>query len=1010
VVRDQTQALLPGVTVTVTNLDTGVSRAVVSDDQGRYEAPNLPLGGYEVRGELSGFQGVTRRGIELTVGRHAVVDLVLSVGEFSENVVVSGEAALVESTTPTVAALVDEKTVLELPLNNRDLTQLTYLQAGVIRTRTTASAQGGFGTKITAGGARVDSNLYMVDGVVAGESSGSIQGVSGAYTGAETIREFQVITNNYSAEYRSTPGAIISAVTKSGTNEFLGSVFWFHRNDNLDAATFFDNAFGRERPEFKRNQYGFSVGGPIRRDRTFFFGSYEGLQERQATTGVARVPTLAARQGNLPGGVQVPVAPQVGPYLELWPAPNGRDYGDGTADYVAVDRLPTDSHFWTVKIDHFFPGDQLSGTYAQDVADNTRYGVLPDTNAFLWDSHRQVLSLRHQRVLTPNIFHELQFGYGRSTPRDDIPFPQRDLRGLEFRPVRPGIMGSISISQVTGIGHGRGQRDWSHRSYQLKESLLISRGRHSIRVGAEMHRFHNDVLSENQGYFGQYSFDSLRDFLEARPSMFVGQLELDPNVLWNLRQSVFGFFFQDDYKIRPSLTVNMGLRYEFATSLKDIQKETSNLRNFSDAEFTIGPLWKDNPTLQSFGPRLGFVWDPVGDGKTSVRGGFGIFYKHAGFYEYQTTLSALPPFVQIGDLRSNLIGPIRFPDAYQAQFALLATTPQARTVQWDPDQTSIYRWSLTIDRELPSQWVVSGGYTGSRGLHLWRQTDADIGHWVTLPDGRIFFPTPNTLLNPNFNQYRLTLTDGNSFYHGLTGRVSRRMSQGLQLQASYTFSKAVDEASDHTAGGAGFESQRTLYGFVNPRLNRSLAAFDVRQQFSLNFSYELPFGRDSGGITAALLQGWQLTTILLLADGAPLTITGGNITGQRRHIIGTSGLRPDLVPGGDNNPVLGGPERYFDPSQFVPSELGFLGNLGRNTLIGPGTATVDFSILKNLVVGGRQHFQFRVEVFNLLNRANFGNPSTNIFDTQGRPSATAGQITTTSTSARQIQLGLKFIF
>ncbi len=375
VIRDETGAVMPGVDLSLTNVATGVGRNTVSDDEGRYAAPNLQVGEYQIRAELPGFRTTILEGIELTVGQRAVVDLILQIGEVTEEVIVSGEAALLETTTATISNLVDERRVLDLPLNNRDLTQLTYLQPGVLKVAQGAD-QGlfsGQGDKVTVAGARGTHNIYLLDGVSNSDLSGNAQGASGSYIGAETVKEFRIITNSYSAEYESKAGAIISAITKSGTNEIHGSLFEFLRNDNLDATNFFDNSFGIERPEFKRNQFGFSLGGPIVRDRTHFFTSYEGLRERRGLPTEADVPFRRASDPNtiiVSDGTDLPIVPAVQPYAALYPlvtdAILNKDFGDGNARIVGSGRQPTNDDFFTIKIDHVLGEGalgNLSGNY-----------------------------------------------------------------------------------------------------------------------------------------------------------------------------------------------------------------------------------------------------------------------------------------------------------------------------------------------------------------------------------------------------------------------------------------------------------------------------------------------------------------------------------------------------------------------------------------------------------------------------------------------------------------------
>ncbi|MBI4483405.1 MAG: TonB-dependent receptor [Acidobacteria bacterium] len=1042
-VTDTTGGVIPGAQITVKNTDTGVARSLVTDAGGRYEAPSLPLGNYEVTAELSGFQTTIRRGIGLTVGRHAVVDLVLQVGEITQAVTVTGEAALVETTTATVSNLVDEKRVGDLPLNNRDLTQLTFLQPGVLQIPT-SGAQGvfsGLGAKLTVAGSRQTQNVYLLDGVSNSDLSGNAQSASGAYLGVDAIKEFQIITNNYSAEYRSQAGAIISAVTKSGTNEFHGSAFWFHRNDNLDAANFFDNAFGNPKPEFKRNQLGGSLGGPIIKDKTFFFGSYEGLRERLSTTDEARVPTLDARRGILPNRT-VQVNPVAKPYLDLYPIPGQgntvvQDFGDGTVRIAGNGRQPTESDFVTARIDHHFASEKLgslSGTYNFDDSERSPFGILGDLtegdsggNGITSEKH--VVSASHTSVLSPTTLNEFNFGYSVSDVFGDVPLSKRDFSGLRFHPNRE-LMGQINAGELSSIGFRVNFSEYEQKVLTFKDGLSLTRGNHSFRLGGEINRFRYKQDSCSRGCNGIYDFRTLETFLRGIPRRFQVFLPGSENPERNLSQLFVGVYFQDNWQVRPSLTLNLGLRYEFTTVPEEDDNQISNLVSFNDSFVSVpasivakfpnltfaGTIddWYDNPTLKSFSPRFGFAWAPRSR-KTSLRGGFGLFYEHPMLFNFRTSLQELPPFVLVGraeDRDAERAGTtLRFPDAFTTQLSLLRGRPNIRSFEFDLKNTYMYRWSLTLQRELGSDWVVSAGYTGSRALHLWTQGLPNINRWEGWPEnpkGPKFFPPGGRAINPNFGEVRIQSSNANSWFQGLAVGAQKRMSRGLQVQLAYNLSKAIDQGSGVTSGGEELpETQRGIY-FWDMQLKKGRAGFDIRNSFVGNFTYEFPQA-NLDGVGAALVNGWQINGILSLVDGHPLTVIDSS-EAQTDRIGDNESLRVDLIPGGNNDPLLGGPDRYYDVSQFTPSRLGFFGTLGRGTVTSPGVATLDFSLFKNFKLTEESRFQFRAEFFNLFNRANFATPDMTPFTTAGRPDANAGRITGTSTSARQVQFGLKYIF
>ncbi|MPY90916.1 MAG: TonB-dependent receptor plug domain-containing protein [Luteitalea sp.] len=1026
-VKDDSGGVLPGVTVTLRHVETGVSRTLVTEAHGRYEVPSLALGAYDVRAELSGFRPMVRSGIRLTVGRHAVVDFVLAIGALDEVVTVVREAALIETTSATVSNLIDSQRVEELPLNNRDLTQLVYLQPGVMKVpRSGGSAARGMGDTITVAGARGTTNLFMLDGVANSDLSGNPQGAMGAYVGAETIQEFQIITNNYSAEYRSQPGGIISAVTKSGTNTVHGSAFWSHRGKELDSPNYFDDRFDVEQPDFTRNQYGGSLGGPIVRDRTFFFASFEGLRERRGLSSTIRVPTMEARQGILPGGVVVPVAPAVRPYLDFYPVPGDGntivdDLGDGTVQVAGPENRPIDGEYFLGKVDHSLSGgSRLAATYNYDAARRQHLGLLQRTGTASSGtgdgegdaSTKHVVSIKHTSVWSPTLVNELSLGYSSTKPEGQIPLNPLDFSGLVFLPHRE-LMGELSVSGVSSLGFRTILDASGQKIFTIQNGLSWTRGDHSLRIGAEVNPMRLLQQGCARGCNGIYTFDSLEDFLQAAPSRFQAMLPEGDTPTRNLSQLFFGAYAQDNWSVRPDLTLNLGLRYEFVTVPKEKDGRTASLRHYTDTEVTVGPLF-GNATVKSFSPRVGFAWAP-GSRKTSVRGGFGIYYEHPSLYHARTTLQELPPFTQVGSVRQrDMRVPLRFPDAYTTQLDLLSAEVNVRSMQYDMKNMHGYRWSLMLQRELPAQWVLSVGYTGSTYRNLLIQSIGHLNRWEGYPEqpeGPKFFPEDAERINPAWADMRLQHPSATADYHGLTLGVQKRLSRGFDAQFSYSYSKAMDQGSGVTSGGDNFfQGQRTVQGFWDLPLDRGLAAFDIRNNFTANFTYELPFGENLTGMAGVLGKGWRVNGILMLSDGFPLSVFGATSEAEDRVGDG-DGLRADLVPGGDNNPVLGGVDQYFDPSQFAPTTPGYFGTAGRNTLITAGLATFDLGLSKAFsMFGAGRALQVRAEIFNLFNRANFGSPDTSIILSDGRPNATVGQIDTTRTTARQIQLGLRFVF
>jgi outer membrane receptor protein involved in Fe transport len=1026
VVRDSSGAVVPGATVAVTNDDTGAARSVVTDNEGRYETPNLPVGNYSLRVSLQGFQSTNRTGINLTVGRTAVVDLELKVGDMTESVVVTGEAGLVETRSATVSNLVDAKRVVELPIMNRDLTQLTFLQPGVLKMPTPGAGNSGsfsgMGDKLTVAGARGNQNIFMLDGVSNSDLSGNPQGATGGYAGAETIQEFQIVTNNYSAEYRSQAGAIISAVTKSGTNRFRGSLFEFHRNDAFDAANFFDKKFGVEKPNFDRNQFGGSVGGPIARNRTFFFTAYEGLRQDQGQTSTITVPTMAARQGILPTGT-VAVNPIMIPYLNLYPVPgNGntvvRDLNNGTVQlaYEANEKLEGD--LFTMKVDHRFSDGRkgsLSATYNFDDSSRENFGILR-SDALL--NNKNALAVKHLSVLSPTSLLESSFTFSNTEPEGDVPLMPPDDPALVFTPGKPRI-GEIIISSpsISMLGTSRDRDAYFQRSYSLAQNLTFARGRHSLRVGydASFYRYIQDTCSN--GCFGSYTFRTLTTFLQNVPRRFDARLPDAVNVK-TLDQAMIGAYVQDNFRITPTLTLNLGLRYEYSSVPEERNGATSHVTDLT-LETPLaqlnepGALYR-NPMAKAFSPRVGFAWAP-GDAKTSIRGGVGIYYEHPGFYHIRTALQEQLPFNQLGridDTDANRLGrPLRFPDAYTTQADMLAGRASMRGFQYDLDTSYGYRWSITGQRQFGANWVASAGYTGSTFMNLWWQGLPNIREWQGYPAqpiGPKFFPAGAPLINPELADARIQYSNADAKYHGGSFSLQKRFSAGLHFQASYTLSKTIDDGSGVTSGGDRFpQGQRSMYAWDLPR-RRGLSAYDIRNSFSSNFTYQLPWGQSLTGLTGALVRGWQVNGILTLMDGSPLTVLDSS-TAQNERIGQSEGLTVDLKPGGDPNPVLGGSDRYYDVNQFEPSKLGFFGTLPRNTVIGPGFASFDASLFKSFTLTQGREVSLRLEVFNVFDRVNLGTPDMTAF-IDGIVNPQAGEIDGTRGPARQMQLGIRFTF
>jgi outer membrane receptor protein involved in Fe transport len=1002
-VKDETGAVLPGAAVVVRNTDTSISRELVADAQGRFTAPNLAPGPYELKASLSGFATVVRSGIRLTVGREAVVDFSMKLGEIAESVLVVGESPMVDTRNSSTGGLIAEEQIKGLPLNGRSYIELATLTPGVQLTDTGGRGTStGFGQKLSVNGSRYTANLFTLDGTMLNDQFNQAGSASGNLLGVEAVREFQVLTNSFSAEYGRHTGAVINAATKSGTNAFHGSVFEFHRNEALDAKNYFDVP-GQE-PNFSRNQFGFSMGGPIRKDRTFYFATYEGLRERLGTTQRFNVPTESVRRGV--------VDPRIRPFLESYPLPNGQLFGTTRGEFVTPRARATDEHYLMGRVDHqFSAGQMMFARYTFDdgeVDDPTQRlntGGLTKTRV-------QFLTVEHTSIRGASLMNRIQFGYSRSRLDGiDYALDGFNLPRTTFTDVTRGI-GAIGVTGLSGWG-GETTNPKFHGffNYQISDNVNLTRGSHNLKFGVHVEFLGFDLTSDFTS-MGSFSFESLDDFLANRANTFEAVMP-GSDTSRKLRQTVYGFYVQDDIQLRSNLTLNAGVRYEPTSDITETEGRLAQLIEFDSPTATLNDTTVldaivKNPTLKTFSPRLGFAWDVGGKGKTSVRGGVGIFYDLLTVNTpiVQNTAVRVPPFINRGGLVRSGTFAIDFPDAYTSQRQALAGQVALEGVQYEPDQSTMYKWNLNIQRELAGRTAIELGYTGTHGVNLFRQIFTNGRVAFVNADGRLQIPTGAPLRQPNFQRMRWRVSDAESMYHGLTVGLTKRAGANFQAQVSYTWSKSIDDGASALGGNDyNTDSGGSRYFYMK---DRGLSPFDIRHSFSTNVNYRVPFGRN-GGAAAWLVRDWNVGTLLRIRSGYPFSVT----TGIDRSGIGPWGTRyPDLAPGANSNPILGGPDRYYDPTAFVLQPRGVIGNLGRNTLIGPGSATIDVQVSRHLGLGGDERtLQLRIEVFNLLNRANFGLPANVLFlDQNGTRREDAGRITNTATAARQMQLGVRVVW
>lgn len=999
-VKDETGGVLPGASVVIRNVDTSLKRELTTDPRGHFSAQNLPPGPYEVTVTMSGFAKKLLTSIRLSVGHETVLSVGLSVRQLEDTVEVAAEQAAVDTTTGSTGTLISEEQIKGLPLNGRSFIELATLTPGVQLTQTGGrTTSTGFGVKLSVNGSRYTANLFTLDGTSLNDEYSQAGGASGNVLGVEAIREFRVLTNSFSAEYGRHTGGVINAATKSGTNALHGSLFEFHRNDALDSSNFFDDPANV--PDFARNQFGFSVGGPIQRDKTFFFVTYEGLREDLGRTLIYRVPSDGLRNSSA-------VNAAIRPFLLSFPTANGRALDANRGEHVRVSTRTTRAHYAMARLDRQFgPGSRAFARYTFDDGrvDNPNRVNTGETTK----TRSHYLTVEHNAVRGAGFVNRLQLGVTRVNldgfdyTLDGITLPRQT-----FTDVSRGI-GTISVTGLNAWG-GSTTNPKIHRftNIQLSDTANWIRGKHNLKAGASADFILYDLTSDFTS-MGNFTFTSVTDFIASRPATFEAVMP-GSDTSRKLRQKAFGFFAQDDLRLSPKLTLNLGVRWEPTTGVTETEGRLAQLIDFASPTATLNDTTVldelfQNPSKGTVAPRFGFAWDPKGNGKTAIRGGAGVFYDLVtlGTPIVQNTSVRVPPFTNRGGLQAPTV--IDFPNAYTTQRAALAGQVALEGIQYDLDQPVMYKWNLNVQRELARRISLELGYSGSHGQNLIRQIFTNGRVAVEDANGRLFVPAGTPLRQPRFQRMRWRVSDASSDYHGLTLSVTRR-SASLNMQGSYTWSKSIDEGAS-ALGGNDFDSEGggSRYLFMK---DRGLSPFDTRHSFVGNVNYQLPFGKGNGGL-AGLVRDWNVGALVRYRTGYPFSVFTGIDRGSQQF----APRYPDLCPGASNNPIRGGADQYFDPTAFCLQPAGYIGNLGRNTLIGPDLFTLDVVLERSIRIGGERALQLRVEGFNLTNRVNLGLPTgaaTNLFAANGSYLAGAGRITQTSTSARQIQLGARFVW
>src|SRR5713101_6594381 len=1051
-VTDPSGAPVASAAITAKNLETGALRYSLTDDSGRYLVLSLPVAEYEVRVAKPGFQDGLRTGVHLVIGQEAQVDFRLLLKAMEMGLTVVADAPIVGTTANDISGLVGEQQVKQLPLNGRSYDLLLPLNPGIVNFTSQKTGGTGISNSTTANnfavsGNRPQQNLFLLNGVeYTGAAENNMQpgGTSGMLLGVDAVREFNVQRDSYSAEFGKHPGGQVIIVTQSGSNQWHGAAFEFLRNNVLDAPNFFDQG---DAPPFQRNQFGASTGGPVQKDKTFLFGNYEGFRQNLHQTSATFVPDAASRAA---------AVPSVQPLLNLWPTPPaGAPDFSGIAEVFSSPLQVIREDFGTARIDHIFSQrDTLAGIYTINDGQDFTATPLDPFSSDVVSLREQVLSLEETHVFSPALVNSARVGFSRAgyffTGEPTPGTPAASVPGfLIGRPVGAVVVGGSAASNPTAqlglAGSNNGSNLTIARNlYTFEDHIALTRGRHQLEFGAWFQRFQsNETIALSQ--FGQATFTSLQTLLQGTISSFL----FDPSPTEMNWRSLFGAFYaQDTIRVIPRLTLTLGFRDEFSTGWNEAHGRAANYF-FTNGIINSTPhvgdsLFQNNNAKFSPQPRIAVAWSPFNP-KTVIRAGFGMYNDLQDALGYRADQNfPFNPTYSFGTTVSKLPIPSA-PVPTGAKLVPGGVDPNMKT-------PTLISYSLRIQRELSPNTSLTVGYVGSHGYHEMIGIDANEPFPVIcpaspcpatypvatpagpggvppatpgfpaglagqpVPAGSYFVPT-TTKANPTLNNTWTWFSRGDSSYNALQVDVNRRFSAGLTLRGVYTLSKVLDDGDSLNATTSGGGPALASNPF-NLHSDWGLGTFDVRHVAVINASYALPIGHgklllgDVQGFANNLVGGWTVNSIVTLQGGFPFSPQlsynpSGN--GDTRNPV-----RPFKNPTFTGPIILGNPGKWFDPNAFlapanVPSNLGFYGNVGRDTLIGPGLATWDFSVLQETRIRERLNLQFRAEIFNLLNRANFNQPNAVVFTPSG-VSPTAGVITSTSTTSRQVQFGLKMLW
>ena len=1053
-VRDQSGGVIPGAAITFTNTGTNISYQTQSRGDGSYESVPLHIGTYRVTAERQGFKRVMREGVVLQIQQTAVLDLNMEVGAVTQDIVVSADAPLLTMNEATQGQVIDNRKVVDLPLNGRDYIQLALLSAGA-----NEQAPGGRVGGFSGSGMRATQNNYLLDGVDNNSAQIAYQGRQGEAVkpNVDAIQEFKVMTNSFSAEYGRATGAIVSVSMKSGTNDLHGSAFEFVRNEKLDAKNFFDLP-DEPKPPFKRNQFGFSLGGPVIRNKTFFFGDYEWSRIHESRTVNNTIPTQKMVGGDfselLPstkiydpasyaGGDRTPYAGNIIPKSKMdaigarlatfYPVPNKPGI---TRNFLFNPPNNTDRDHWDIKIDHTFSErNSIYGRYSyqQDLEPRSpslpppAWGTGQDAGDFTHTGHNVMLGWNH--LFSPTLILATKAAWNRLLTDREPPVDRSINAELGLKGVNTTIpgMAAFSVSGYTALGIGGTTPNLADsQNRQLISDLTWMRGRHSAKFGINF-SWLQAFLFNPQDAVGNFSFDGgyTRNTRTLREGNAIADLLLglpfqattSTFAYMNQRTTFYDAYALDEWRVSQRLTLNFGLRYEAHLPWVESRNLWSNFDlDTNPARPALVPA-KDGsrfdratirPDYNDIGPRFGFAYRALKH--TVLRGGYGVYFaQYEGFGGAQF-LETNPPFTYRSVLSTNRIDPtIVLAVGLPPDIISPKNAANIQTSSYDVNLRHGYaqQWSFSIQHELPGDILLEAGYYANSAHKLMRRTE---GNWALPGAGNvntrrryqsILVPQQGVTVGPLAGTYRHEATvDAN--FHSFQVKLEKRLGRGVSVLSSYIWSKAISNGRGES--GAGGVSSGLPQDPLNLRAERSLADEHRPHRWVTSYVYNLPFGRGkqflnhAPALLDAALGGWTLAGITTLESGRLQSLT---VRGNPSNTGGPD--RPDAVhdwhlPSGQRSL-----NQWFDITAFVPNAAFKYGNAGRNLIGGPGVVNLDLAIYKDFRVKDRARVQFRAEAFNATNTPHFGVPNANVGD------PTFGQINGAG-DGRNLQFGLKIIF